>query len=77
MNLEPETNPDGSFIGFDPRKQNPLKDPKHPFHGYVKEFDLRMARQTKRAERREERGQEQHQDVSEDEEDEEEEEEDA
>ena len=35
MGLEPETNPDGSWVGLEPSKTNPLEDPKHPFNTLV------------------------------------------
>ena len=55
MNLEPETNPDGTHVGYDQTKQNPLNDPKHPFHAYVTNFDAKMARLQKRVDRRDAR----------------------
>lgn len=35
--LEPETDAQGQYIGFDPEKTKPLKDPAHPFNSFYKE----------------------------------------
>lgn len=35
MGMEPETNPDGSWVGFEPNHTNPLDNPKHPFNSLV------------------------------------------
>ena len=48
MDLEPETNPDGSHVGFDPSRVNPLNDPSHPFHAYKRDHDARVARQRRK-----------------------------
>lgn len=32
MGMEPETEADGSWVGFDPQRSAPLEDPHHPFH---------------------------------------------
>lgn len=40
MGLEPETNPDGEWVGYDPEvSPNPLDDPKHPVYEILKVLD--------------------------------------
>ena len=33
---EPETNSDGSWVGYDARYTNPLDDPEHPFNSLMR-----------------------------------------
>lgn len=71
INLEPETLPDGEFVGFDEDKTNPLNDQTHPFHAYVREHDAATARRARKemrkAERAKEAGAAEDADVAEDE----------
>ena len=40
MGLEPETDPDGEWVGYDPEvSPNPLDDPKHPVYEILKVLD--------------------------------------
>lgn len=51
IGLEPETNPDGSHVGYDAGKVNPLNDPCHPFHAYVVNHDAFTKRREKNEKR--------------------------
>lgn len=46
MGMEPETNPDGSWVGYDPSRVNPLDDPEHPFNDIVRRGEGRRAEET-------------------------------
>jgi len=35
LGLQPEWRADGTWIGFDPSKTEPLADPEHPLHGFT------------------------------------------
>lgn len=58
INLEPETLPDGEFVGYDEEKTNPLNDQAHPFHAYVREHDAATARRKRKEMRKAERAKE-------------------
>jgi len=58
INLEPETLPDGAFVGYDEEKTNPLNDQAHPFHAYVREHDAVTARRERKEARKAERAKE-------------------
>lgn len=39
LGMDPERNADGSWIGFDPKRQDPLRDSSHPLFSKAKPGD--------------------------------------